>query len=139
MNVRFRVAETSRPIRSSSFSSFSSSNPDIVSTALFFPDRSLSLGRLIGIQPNSLCELPSLGILQLNQTEISGRIPKCLGNVLSLREIYLSSNRLNSSLPSSLWNLKNLLTLNLSSNSFTGSIPKEVKNLEAAIAIDLNP
>ncbi|CAI9773223.1 unnamed protein product [Fraxinus pennsylvanica] len=54
MNVRFRVAETSRPIRSSSFSSFSSSNLDTESTASFFPDRSVSLGRLIGIQPRNI-------------------------------------------------------------------------------------
>ncbi|KAL2473651.1 putative protein-like [Forsythia ovata] len=63
MNVRFRVAESSmtattgayisRPIRSSSFSSFSSSNLDTESTASFFPDRSVSLGRLIGIQPRN--------------------------------------------------------------------------------------
>ncbi|XP_022861045.1 uncharacterized protein LOC111381492 [Olea europaea var. sylvestris] len=54
MNMRFRVVGTSRPIRSSSFSSFSSSNLDTESTASFFPDRSMSLGRLIGIQPRNL-------------------------------------------------------------------------------------
>ncbi|KAL2524211.1 Uncharacterized protein Adt_09265 [Abeliophyllum distichum] len=63
MNVRFRVEETSitttrgayisRPIHSSSFSSFSSSNLDTESTASFFPDRSVSLGRLIGLQPRN--------------------------------------------------------------------------------------
>ncbi|KAK6133436.1 hypothetical protein DH2020_032804 [Rehmannia glutinosa] len=41
----------SRILRSSSFSSFSSSNLDTESTASFFPDRSVSLGRLIGIRP----------------------------------------------------------------------------------------
>ncbi|EYU43375.1 hypothetical protein ABFS82_08G140400 [Erythranthe guttata] len=67
MNSRIRVAaaadtsHTAAPplanpspilrIRTSSFSSFSSSNIDTESTASFFPDRSVSLGRLIGILP----------------------------------------------------------------------------------------
>ncbi|KAL9146344.1 hypothetical protein ABFS82_13G103900 [Erythranthe guttata] len=37
--------------RSSSFSSLSSSNLDTESTASFFPDQSVTLGRLIGIEP----------------------------------------------------------------------------------------
>ncbi|XP_073027113.1 uncharacterized protein [Primulina eburnea] len=41
---------TSRIPRSFSFSSFSSSNLDTESTASFFWDRSVSLGRLIGIK-----------------------------------------------------------------------------------------
>ncbi|XP_022874079.1 uncharacterized protein LOC111392898 isoform X1 [Olea europaea var. sylvestris] len=62
MKMRFRVAENSentrepyisRPIRSSSFSSFSSSFLDTESTSSFFPDRSVSLGLLIGIQPRN--------------------------------------------------------------------------------------
>ncbi|OAY24854.1 uncharacterized protein LOC110605690 isoform X2 [Manihot esculenta] len=38
-------------LRSPSFSSFTSSNFDTESTASFFQDRSVSLGRLIGIRP----------------------------------------------------------------------------------------
>ncbi|KAL7129984.1 hypothetical protein ABFS83_13G103500 [Erythranthe nasuta] len=39
--------------RSSSFSSLSSSNLDTESTASFYPDQSVTLGRLIGIEPVS--------------------------------------------------------------------------------------
>ncbi|KAL7089021.1 hypothetical protein ACP275_13G163000 [Erythranthe tilingii] len=39
--------------RSSSFSSLSSSNIDTESTASFYPDQSVTLGRLIGIEPVS--------------------------------------------------------------------------------------
>ncbi|KAB5560631.1 hypothetical protein DKX38_005588 [Salix brachista] len=62
MNTRFRVMETiqdapaepySSRIRSSSFSSFSSSNLDTESTASFFQDSSVPLGRLIGIRPGN--------------------------------------------------------------------------------------
>ncbi|KAI8001250.1 hypothetical protein LOK49_LG09G00738 [Camellia lanceoleosa] len=59
MNIRLQVTENLRPAAavprlllspSSSFSSFSSSNLDTESTASFFPDHSVSLGRLIGIR-----------------------------------------------------------------------------------------
>ncbi|KAI4296799.1 hypothetical protein L6164_036722 [Bauhinia variegata] len=61
LHMRLRVAE-SLPAAASvqpyhlhvpslSFSSFSSSNLDTESTASFFPDNSVSLGRLIGIRP----------------------------------------------------------------------------------------
>ncbi|PWA64174.1 hypothetical protein CTI12_AA346690 [Artemisia annua] len=58
LSVRERVetaADTREPNTfhgpSSSFSSFSSSNLDTESTASFFQDNSVSLGRLIGIRP----------------------------------------------------------------------------------------
>ncbi|KAK6124380.1 hypothetical protein DH2020_041873 [Rehmannia glutinosa] len=63
MNSRIRMVGTSQLVavsppqstasclhRSLSFSSFSSSNLDTESTASFFPDQSVSLGRLIGIK-----------------------------------------------------------------------------------------
>ncbi|KAK4421207.1 hypothetical protein Salat_2071200 [Sesamum alatum] len=43
----------SRILPSTSFTSVSSSNLDTESTASFFPDRSVPLGRLIGIRPSS--------------------------------------------------------------------------------------
>ncbi|KAI5657154.1 hypothetical protein M9H77_25947 [Catharanthus roseus] len=65
INIRLRRAQNSQPppaaaaeqpynnieMVSPSFSSFSSSNLDTESTASFFPDQSVSLGRLIGIRP----------------------------------------------------------------------------------------
>ncbi|KAL3615101.1 hypothetical protein CASFOL_040762 [Castilleja foliolosa] len=60
MNSRISVAEAVRPLpprrlltAATSFSSFSSSNLDTESTASFFPDQSVTLGRLIGIRPRN--------------------------------------------------------------------------------------
>lgn len=62
MNTRLRVMESiqaapvepySLRIRSSSFSSFLSSNLDTESSASFFQDNSVPLGRLIGIRPGN--------------------------------------------------------------------------------------
>ncbi|CAI9783682.1 unnamed protein product [Fraxinus pennsylvanica] len=60
MNMRFAavtaeaVPYASHRIPSSSYSSYSSSNLDTESTASFFPDQSVSLGRLIGIRPGNI-------------------------------------------------------------------------------------
>ncbi|KAK9267490.1 hypothetical protein L1049_009917 [Liquidambar formosana] len=60
MNMRLGVVESlqaaaaepySLHVPSTSFSTFSSSNLDTESTASFFQDHSVSLGRLIGIRP----------------------------------------------------------------------------------------
>nr|XP_043622077.1 uncharacterized protein LOC122593697 [Erigeron canadensis] len=55
MNTRLSLEAARQPNSfhgpSSSFSSFSSSNFDTESTASFFQDNSVSLGRLIGIRP----------------------------------------------------------------------------------------
>ncbi|XP_038986132.1 uncharacterized protein LOC120111923 [Phoenix dactylifera] len=60
LTVRLRAMETSRAVatmpdslcmRSDSFSSYSSSELDTESTISFFPDRSITLGSLIGIKP----------------------------------------------------------------------------------------
>ncbi|KAG9447805.1 hypothetical protein H6P81_013933 [Aristolochia fimbriata] len=60
MNLRLRNSETlqavpagsnSLRLHSTSFSSFSSSDLDTESTRSFFQDRSITLGRLIGIKP----------------------------------------------------------------------------------------
>ncbi|KAK6917607.1 hypothetical protein RJ641_018358, partial [Dillenia turbinata] len=62
MNMRLNVVESllaaggpdlSLHARSTSFSSFSSSDLDTESTASFFQDNSVSLGRLIGIRPGN--------------------------------------------------------------------------------------
>ncbi|XP_024930164.1 uncharacterized protein LOC107425182 isoform X1 [Ziziphus jujuba] len=61
MNIRFRVVESlsaaaepySLHVPSASFSSFTSSNLDTESTASFFQDHSVPLGRLIGIRPGN--------------------------------------------------------------------------------------
>ncbi|XP_052108323.1 uncharacterized protein LOC110274129 isoform X2 [Arachis duranensis] len=60
LNIKLRVTEAPaaapvdpfslKQIPSTSFSSFSSSNLDTESTASFFQDKSVSLGRLIGIR-----------------------------------------------------------------------------------------
>ncbi|XP_057797606.1 receptor kinase-like protein Xa21 [Salvia miltiorrhiza] len=85
-----------------------------------------------------MCDLQSLSELSLSGNQMSGAIPKCLGNVTSLSHLFLNSNMFTSTIPSSLWSLNDLLTLHLSANSLTGFLPPEVGNLAAAIYIDIS-
>ncbi|XP_031128976.1 uncharacterized protein LOC116030781 [Ipomoea triloba] len=78
MNIRLRLLETSRATAtatysSPSFSSLSSSNLDTESTASFFPDRSVSLGRLIGIRPGKPLQFPGKVQVEGNQSGIDYR------------------------------------------------------------------
>ncbi|KAM3394404.1 hypothetical protein P3S68_003406 [Capsicum galapagoense] len=77
-----------------------------------------------------------LGDIYLDQNQLSGSLPNCLGNITSLREIHLSSNKLSSNIPPSLGNLQDLVVLDLSSNNMVGSLPPEIGNLKAATLID---
>ncbi|PHU19277.1 hypothetical protein BC332_10428 [Capsicum chinense] len=79
-----------------------------------------------------------LGDIYLDQNQLSGSLPNCLGNITSLREIHLSSNKLSSNIPPSLGNLQDLVVLDLSSNNMVGSLPPEIGNLKAATLIDLS-
>ncbi|KAL3522326.1 hypothetical protein ACH5RR_015160 [Cinchona calisaya] len=85
INMRFRVTQnpqaaaaavaahtaaadqSSSEMPSPSFSSFSSSNLDTESTASFFQDQSVSLGRLIGIRPGNRGSLQFPNTMQFRQ------------------------------------------------------------------------
>lgn len=79
LNLRLRVTERQQPAtpepysshaHSSSFSSFSSSNLETESTASFFQDHSVSLGRLMGIRPRErgVLYVPNTNCVDQNQS-----------------------------------------------------------------------
>ncbi|KAH7836518.1 hypothetical protein Vadar_002331 [Vaccinium darrowii] len=79
LNRRLRVTERQQPAtpepyssdaHSSSFSSFSSSNLETESTASFFQDHSVSLGRLMGIRPRErgVLNIPNTNCVDQNQS-----------------------------------------------------------------------
>ena len=67
--------------------------------------------------------------LNLEENNLTGRIPVELGNLSDLTTLMLAWNQLSGSAPSELGNLTNLTTLTLSYNQLTGSIPPELGNL----------
>ncbi|XP_058197785.1 uncharacterized protein LOC131313482 [Rhododendron vialii] len=92
LNLRLRVTESQQPVaaeaepyslhaHSSSFSSFLSSNLETESTASFFQDHSVSLGRLMGIKPQDRGYFPRTSSVEQHEST-SERIsfPDATGN-----------------------------------------------------------
>ena len=66
----------------------------------------------------------------LSSNDLSGPIPRELGNLSSLAILDLRSNELTGQIPRALENLSNLVDINLSGNSLTGCIPAKLLEVE---------
>nr|XP_043606321.1 receptor like protein 29 [Erigeron canadensis] len=94
---------------------------------------------LVGTIPSQLfTHLPSLQILTLSQSKLSGEIPPEISKLGSLVHLDLSYNHLTGDIPSELSNLKNLVGLDLSYNSLKGSIPNTIGQLSMLQKLDLS-
>ena len=89
----------------------------------------LSSNQLTGEIPRELGNLSSLTQLSLSINQLTGEIPTELGNLSSLTRLSLSINQLTGEIPTELGNLSSLTRLSLSSNQLTGEIPTELGNL----------
>jgi Leucine-rich repeat (LRR) protein len=69
--------------------------------------------------------------IYLIDNNLSGEIPRELGNISELQWLFLSRNSLSGSVPQELGNLHNLKILMLSNNELTGSIPALLGNMAA--------
>ncbi|KAL2238677.1 UNVERIFIED_CONTAM: putative kinase-like protein TMKL1 [Sesamum indicum] len=85
----------------------------------------LPSANLSGALPREIGELTNLQSLYLSVNSLSGAIPLELGYSTSLSDIDLSNNLLEGSLPPSIWNLcDRLISLRLHGNSISGSLPE---------------
>jgi len=108
-----------------------------------------------GTLPFELCNLPSLGAIDLDgnqiggpifgsigdcqnlvnfdvdNNELTGTIPESLFSITGLVNLDLDNNKLEGTLSSEVGNLENLENLSLWGNGFTGTIPVDIANLEA--------
>ncbi len=82
-------------------------------------------------------ELQSVQILNLNLNNLTGSIPKKIGNLKQLKRLSLDINYLTGTIPSEIGNLTQLKYLNLARNQLTGSIPSEIGNLTQLRVIHL--
>ena len=87
------------------------------------------IGLLINLQTLYLDQNQFSGSIFLYNNNLSGSIPKELGNLKSLINLALSTNNLLGPIPASLGNLSNLTHLYLYLNQLSGSIPPEMGNL----------
>ncbi|KAI3833424.1 hypothetical protein MKX03_019919 [Papaver bracteatum] len=98
---------------------------------------------LIGTVPTSLCNLsdgilPTLQYLYLFRNQLTGPIPKQLGECSNLLELDLSRNRLNGSIPDGIGNLISLqIELDLSHNELS-PIPSSFVEMLSLTTVDIS-
>ncbi len=89
----------------------------------------LPRNNLTGTIPRELGNLTNLQELSLSENSLTGTIPPELGNLTKLEGLHLSENSLTGTIPPKLGNLTKLQGLTLYDNSLTGTIPRELGNL----------
>ncbi|KAL8481226.1 hypothetical protein ACS0TY_027670 [Phlomoides rotata] len=76
-----------------------------------------------GVIPSEIGNLSSLIALELSENQMTGFVPRRMGNLMKLQGLFLSNNHLEGDLSTDLCAMSNLTTLYLSGNMFTGPIP----------------
>ncbi|KAL6654826.1 hypothetical protein ACP70R_008291 [Stipagrostis hirtigluma subsp. patula] len=99
----------------------------------------LSQSKFGGVLPDSLSNLSaSLIQLSLDGNNISGSIPKDIGNINNLQSLSLGDNFFTGSLPSSMCRLKNLGELYVEGNKISGPVPLALGNLTGLNSLHLD-
>ena len=88
--------------------------------------------------PPELGNLTNLTVLEIFQSELTGRIPPELGNLHNLAVLEAFDNRLTGPIPPELGNLQSLTALDLDDNQLTGSIPDSLRNPTRLVGLDLS-
>nr|XP_040249059.1 probable leucine-rich repeat receptor-like protein kinase At1g35710 [Aegilops tauschii subsp. strangulata] len=121
------------------------------------------IGDLQSPIPEEIGRLVNLQLLQLSSNNISGMIPKIIGNMTELNvldlfgslpkelgdlinlvefevleELRLDSNHLSGEIPPEIYTLANLYGLNMSSNQLSGSIPTQIEKLSNLGYLDIS-
>ena len=96
------------------------------------------ISQVSGDIPRELGDLAKLEVLNLQEIYLSGRIPAELGNLGNLRVLFLGGNDLSGPIPGELGALKNLGELSLNDNNLNGGIPPELGGLTVLESLDLS-
>ncbi|XP_039135222.1 receptor-like protein EIX1 [Dioscorea cayenensis subsp. rotundata] len=97
----------------------------------------LSMNKLNGTLPLSLCQIQGLQVLDISKNNLSGELPDCLWNSSALWILNLSNNNLTGAIPDSISYLPQLAQLRLSHNKLSGEIPAILKNCSQLEVLDL--
>ncbi|XP_066339045.1 receptor-like protein EIX2 [Miscanthus floridulus] len=85
----------------------------------------LNWNQLTGMLPRWIGQLTSLVVLNLGQNNITGSLPISVGQLTGLQTLDLSCNNLNGHVPYEIGKLSNLTDLDLNSNKLDGVITEE--------------
>ncbi|CAL5013206.1 unnamed protein product [Urochloa decumbens] len=90
----------------------------------------LSGANLTGAIPKELGDLAELTTLDLSKNELSGAIPPELCRLRKLQSLSLNTNSLRGAIPAAIGNFTSLTYLTLYDNELTGAIPASIGNLK---------
>ena len=79
----------------------------------------------------------SIGYLNLEKNNLSGKIPDCWMKWNSLVVLNLANNNFSGNFPASIGSLTLLQSLHLYNNKFTGNLPSSLRNCENLVIIDV--
>ncbi|XP_077236663.1 putative inactive receptor kinase At2g26730 [Tasmannia lanceolata] len=86
-----------------------------------------NLGLSGTLNSSSICSLPSLTVLLVQNNSINGEISLEIGNCKGLTRLFLNDNSFSGKLPDSISRLINLKRLYVSNNNFSGDLPDLAK------------
>ncbi|RWR85127.1 putative inactive receptor kinase [Cinnamomum micranthum f. kanehirae] len=75
------------------------------------------------LDANSICAVPSLIVLSVQNNRIHGEIPTEIVRCKQFTHLYINDNQFSGNLPASLSRLNNLKRLFIENNNFTGELP----------------
>jgi Leucine-rich repeat (LRR) protein len=99
---------------------------------------SISNNSLSGEIPSSFCNLSLLQVLDLSWNNLSGMIPRCLGNFsTSLSILNLGGNNFHGTIPQTWTSASKLKMINLGQNKLQGQVPRSMAKCELLESLDL--
>ncbi|XP_023919160.1 receptor-like protein EIX2 [Quercus suber] len=95
----------------------------------------LEKNNLSGKIPDCWMKWNSLVVLNLANNNFSGNFPASIGSLTLLKSLHLYNNKFSGNLPSSLRNCENLVIIDVAKNEFVGSIPSWIGHRFSSLMI----
>ncbi|XP_020082411.1 LRR receptor-like serine/threonine-protein kinase GSO1 [Ananas comosus] len=98
---------------------------------------SLSMNKINGRIPVSICDSQLISRISISNNHLSGELPNCPNHTTYLEDLELSNNSLSGGIPKWLCDLPWFQSLHLRENSLSGELPSSLKACKSLHTLDL--